>query len=139
MMIVIFLFWFFLGHMIFALFLGLTTMTNISTSFEVFLTANGLLMLGVGTLVGLGFAVLIYAISVIGLPLLLDREVDFVTAMIASIGAVRASPFVMVLWALLIAVACFAALLPGFVGLLIILPWLGHASWHLYRLLASTA
>ena len=135
MMVVIFLFWFFLGHIIFALFLGLATMTNVSSSFEVFLTANGLMMLGFGTLVGAAFAVLIFAIAVIGLPLLLDREIDFITAMIKSIQTVQASPIVMLSWAALIAVMTFAAMIPGFLGLLVVLPWLGHASWHLYRAL----
>lgn len=133
MMVVIFMFWFFLGHMIFALFLGLTTMTNISSSFDVFLTANGLMMLAVGTLVGAGFAVLIFAIAVVGLPLLLDREIDFITAMIKSIQTVRAAPIVMLSWAALIAVLSFAAMIPAFLGLFIVLPWLGHASWHLYK------
>lgn len=133
MMVVIFMFWFFLGHMIFALFLGLSTMTNISTSFEVFLTANGLMMLGFGTIVGAIFAALIFSMAVIGLPLLLDREVDFITAMITSIGAVRAAPLVLLGWALFIALVVFAALLPGFLGLFIVMPLLGHSSWHLYR------
>lgn len=133
MMVVIFMFWFFLGHMIFALFLGLTTMTNISSSFEVFLTVNGVLMLVFGTAVGAVFAVLIFSIAVIGLPLLLDREIDFITAMLKSIQTVRESPVVMLTWALIIAGLTFAAMLPGFLGLFFVLPWLGHASWHLYR------
>ncbi|MFK7744073.1 MAG: DUF2189 domain-containing protein [Roseobacter sp.] len=135
MMVVIFMFWFFLGHMIFALFLGLSTMTNISSSFEVFLSANGLMMLGFGTVVGAVFAVLIFSIAVIGLPLILDREIDFITAMITSIQAVKAAPVVLLTWAVLIAGLTFAAMLPGFFGLFVVLPWLGHASWHLYRLL----
>ncbi|MEP2641615.1 DUF2189 domain-containing protein [Roseobacter sp.] len=138
MIVVIFMFWFFLGHMIFALFLGLSTMTNISTSYEVFVTLNGLSMLGFGTLVGGVFALLIYSMSVIGLPLLLDREIDFITAMITSIGIVRRSPAVMLIWAAVIACLSFAAIVPGFLGLVIVLPWLGHASWHLYRLLLTT-
>lgn len=133
MMVVIFMFWFFIGHMIFALFLGLTTMTNISTSFEVFLSLNGLAMLTFGTVVGAIFAALIFSMAVIGLPLLLDREVDFITAMIASIGAVRASPIVLLGWALFIAAVVFAAMVPGFLGLFLALPLLGHSSWHLYR------
>ena len=139
MMVVIFLFWFFLGHMIFALFLGLTTMTNISTSYEVFLSLNGMVMLAFGTAVGAAFALLIYAMSVVGLPLLLDREVDFITAMITSIQAVRAAPLPMLLWAAVIAAMTFAALVPGFFGLIVVLPWLGHASWHLYRQLTQAA
>ena len=132
--VIFFLFWNFLGHMIFALFLGLSAMTNISSSFEVFLTPNGLTMLAVGTLVGAGFSLLLYAISVLSLPLLLDREVDFVTAMITSFGAVTAAPLPMLGWAALIGASLFMAMLPGFLGLFIVLPVLGHASWHLYRL-----
>ena len=133
MMVVIFLFWFFLGHMIFALFLGLTTMTNISSSYEVFLSLNGLTMLAFGTAIGAGFAVLIFSMAVVGLPLLLDREIDFITAMITSIKAVQTSPVVLLGWAAFIAVIVFAALLPGFFGLFIVMPLLGHSSWHLYR------
>ncbi|MCB1363066.1 MAG: DUF2189 domain-containing protein [Rhodobacteraceae bacterium] len=132
--VVVFLFWFFIGHMIFALFLGLSTMTNISSSYEVFLTANGLIMLAVGTGVGALFALLLYMITVIALPLLLDREVDFVTAMITSFQFVLARPVPMLAWAAIIAATTFAALLPWFLGLFVALPVLGHASWHVYRL-----
>ncbi len=134
--IVVFLFWFFLGHMIFALFLGLSTMTNISSSLAVFATPSGILMLAIGSGVGALFALLLYMISVLSLPILLDREVDFVTAMITSFQYVLAHPVVMLSWGLLIAVITFAALIPAFLGLLVALPLLGHASWHLYRLLA---
>lgn len=130
--IVVFLWWFFIGHMIFALFLGLSTMTNISSSFDVFLTANGLMMLTVGTVIGALFALLLYMITVLALPLLLDREVDFVTAMITSFKYVMANPVPMLVWAAFIAIATFAALLPWFVGLFLVLPLLGHATWHLY-------
>ncbi|WP_157440889.1 DUF2189 domain-containing protein, partial [Aestuariivita boseongensis] len=132
--VVVFLFWFFVGHMIFALFLGLTTMTNIHSSFEVFLTVNGLSMLAFGTLVGALFALLLYMITVLSLPLLLDREVDFVTAMITSFKYVQNNPGPMLGWAVFIAVITFLALIPWFLGLLIVLPLLGHATWHLYRL-----
>lgn len=134
--IVVFLFWFFLGHMIFALFLGLSTMTNISSSLEVFLSLNGALMLGVGSLVGALFALLLYMITVISLPLLLDREVDFVTAMIASFTYVQRNFLLMMLWAGAISILTFAALLPGFAGLFLVLPLLGHATWHIYRQIA---
>ena len=135
--VVVFLWWFFLGHMIFALFLGLSTMTNITSSYEVFLTLNGLTMLAVGTIVGALFALLLYMITVLSLPLLLDREVDFVTAMITSFKYVLAHPVVMLSWALLIAALTFAAMIPWFLGLFLVLPLLGHATWHLYRLLAE--
>ena len=134
--VVIFLFWFFLGHMIFALFLGLSTMTNISSSIEVFLTPNGVIMLLVGSAVGAAFALLLYMITVIAVPLLLDREVDFVTAMITSFRYVLDNPVPMLAWALFLAVSTFVAMIPAFLGLLVVLPVLGHASWHLYRIVS---
>lgn len=137
--IVVFLFWFFIGHMIFALFLGLSTMTNISTSYDVFLTMNGMMMLVVGTAAGAAFAMLLYMITVMALPLLLDRELDFVTAMITSFQYVMTHPLVMLIWAAVIAALTFAALIPWFLGLFLVLPWLGHSSWHLYRLIAHDA
>ncbi|MBS9718624.1 DUF2189 domain-containing protein [Pseudohalocynthiibacter aestuariivivens] len=131
--ILIFMFWFFIAHMIFALFLGLSTMTNVSSSYDVFLSANGLTMLAIGSLVGAVLAFLIYAITVTGLPLLLDLEVDFVTAMITSFQTVAQNLPVMLAWAVFIAAIMFLAMIPGFLGLLIVVPVLGHASWHLYR------
>ena len=70
--ILMFLFWFFLGHMIFALFLGLATMTNITSSIGVFLTPTGLAMLVVGTAVGAAFATMLYMITVMALAALGD-------------------------------------------------------------------
>lgn len=130
--IMVFLFWFFVAHMIFALFLGLSTMTNVNSSIEVYLSGNGLMMLAVGTVVGALFAILLFNITVIALPLLLDREVDFVTAMITSFQFVLKHPVVMLGWGVLISVVTFIALVPGFLGLFIALPLLGHATWHLY-------
>lgn len=137
--VIVFLFWFFLAHMIFALFLGLSVMTNVSSSFDVYLSTEGLLMLGVGSVVGAGFAALLYMITVLALPLLLDREVDFVTAMITSFQYVQSNPVVMFAWAAFIAVATFVAMLPGFLGLFLVLPLLGHATWHLYDLIKAGA
>lgn len=131
--VVFFLFWNFLGHMIFALFLGNATMTNISSSLDVFRSASGLTMLAFGTAIGAAFALILYATQVVSLPLLLDREVDFVTAMITSVRTVQVSPVTMLGWGLLIAAVLFVGMLPAFLGLFIALPVLGHASWHLYR------
>jgi uncharacterized membrane protein len=130
--VIVFLFWFFIGHMIFALFLGLSTMTNVSSSFEVYFSASGLMMLSVGSIVGGLFAILLFNITVLALPLLLDREVDFVTAMITSFQYVLKYPVVMLGWGLFVAVVTFLSLIPGFLGLFISLPLLGHATWHLY-------
>lgn len=131
--VVFFLFWNFLAHMIFALFMGLQAMTNISSSFDVFFTANGLTMLAIGTLVGAVFSGVLFSLTVVSLPLLLDREVDFVTAMITSVSVVLTNPTVMLVWGLLIAVLLFGGIALGFFGLFVTLPLLGHATWHLYR------
>lgn len=131
--VIYFLFWTFLAHMIFALFMGLTTMTNISESYEVFLTPSGLMMIGVELGVGAVLAFLLFSMTVVSLPLVLDREVDFVTAMLTSMKAVRENLFVMLVWAMIIAVLSLLALLPWFLGLMVVLPILGHATWHLYR------
>lgn len=131
--VVYFLFWNFLAHMIFALFLGNATMTNVSSSLAVFLTPPGLMMLAFGTAVGAVFATLLFCLTVVSLPMLLDREVDFVTAMLTSFALVRENPRVLLSWGALIAVCLFLGMLPGFLGLFLVLPLFGHASWHLYR------
>lgn len=131
--VVFFLFWNFLGHMIFAVFLGNATMTNISSSFEVFASPEGVMMLVVGTAVGAGFAGTLFALTVVSLPYLLEREVDFITAMITSFGVVTQNPGVMLIWGLVISGLLFAGMALGFLGLFVVLPVLGHATWHLYR------
>lgn len=131
--VMFFLFWNFVSHMIFALFLGNSTMTNVSSSLAIFTTPEGTMMLAVGTAIGAAFAMVLYAITVVSIPLLLDREVDFVTAMITSVSLVRENPVIMLGWGAFIAAALFVGMLPWFLGLFIVLPVLGHASWHLYR------
>jgi uncharacterized membrane protein len=131
--VIFFLFWNFLGHMIFALFMGLSPMTNVSSSFDIYLTANGLAMLAVGSAVGALFAFVLFALTVTSLPMLLDREVDFVTAMITSAGVVRANPRAMLVWGAIVSGTLFVAMAPWFLGLFVALPVLGHATWHLYR------
>ena len=130
---IFFLFWNFLAHMIFALFMGLEVMTNISSSMAAFATPNGIAMLVFGTAAGAVFSTLLYALMVTALPTLMEREVDFVTAMLISMDVVRSNGAVMLGWGALIAALLFAAMIPAFLGLFIVLPWLGHASWHLYR------
>jgi uncharacterized membrane protein len=75
-------------------------------------------------------------ISVLSLPLLLDREIDFVTGMITSFTYVQAHPVAMLAWGAFIAVVTVISMLPGFVGLFLTLPLFGHATWHLYHILA---
>ncbi|MEO8297880.1 MAG: DUF2189 domain-containing protein [Burkholderiales bacterium] len=83
--------------------------------------------------VGAVFAGLIFAVAVISIPMMLDRQVDAVTAGLTSLRLVLTQPGVMLLWAALISVLIVLALLPWFFGLLVVGPVLGHASWHAYR------
>ncbi len=133
MLILLFMFWAFVAHLIFTLFLGNVPMINITTGYDVYLTGRGLAMLTVGTLVGGLLAGFVFASTVVGLPLLLDKEVDLITAIITSIQSVFANFRVMILWGLIVAGLLFVGMLPVFLGLLIVLPVLGHASWYLYR------
>ena len=135
--VMVFLFWNFLAHMTFALFLGTATLTNVTSSLSIFTTPEGMTMLIVGTLIGAGFSAALFSITVVSLPMLLDREVDFVTAMITSVHVVRQSPVVMMGWGAFIAVCLLVSMLPWFLGLFVTLPLFGHASWHLYRRVIS--
>lgn len=83
--------------------------------------------------VGALFAALIFAFSVIAIPMLLDRQADAISAALTSARLVFTQTGVMLLWALLVAGLVGLALLPGFAGLLLIAPVIGHASWHAYR------
>ncbi len=131
--LLMFMFWVFVAHTTFALFLGASSLTNITSSAELLLQGRGLVMLVLGSLVGAGFAAVLFAMTVVGLPLILDREVDFISAIIASFQAVALNPGVMLVWGLVIAALLFLAILPLFLGLFLVLPVLGHASWHMYQ------
>ncbi len=131
--VIYFLFWTFLSHMIFALFMGLSTATNVSSGWDMFLTQQGLTMIAVELVVGGVLAFLLFSMTVVSLPLLLEKEVDFISAMLLSIRMVSENLPVMALWAFVIAVLTLIALIPWFLGLFVVLPVLGHATWHLYR------
>lgn len=83
--------------------------------------------------VGGAFAVLVYAIAVVSIPMILDRDTDAISACITSIQVVFKNTGVMILWGLLIALLVALALLPWGLGLVLVGPWLGHATWHAYR------
>lgn len=132
--IMVFLFWVFVAHMIFALFLGLMPMTDILSNWQTtILSSNGLQMLGFGSLVGMALAYVLFSLTVVSIPLLLDKEIDFITAMILSWQFVAQNRQVMLVWGIIIAALLFLAMIPAFFGLLVVLPVLGHATWHLYK------
>ncbi|MEM9043627.1 MAG: DUF2189 domain-containing protein [Pseudomonadota bacterium] len=128
-----FLVWLVLARVIFAISFGTSPVTNIMTSLEVFLTGPGILMLFVGTCVGAALAALLFAVSVIGVPLLLDRDIDVVTAMITSVQATLENVKTMSAWGAFVTVSIVIGMLPIFLGVVLVFPILGFASWHLYQ------
>ena len=78
-------------------------------------------------------ATIVFVISVVSIPMMLDRKTDFVTAVLTSLTAVRVNKGVMLLWAALIAIFTGIGLLTFYLGLAIVLPLIGHATWHAYR------
>jgi uncharacterized membrane protein len=129
--LLVFGFWVILARGIFAIFVGQSGISQ-ANLYEL-LTLSGVTMLLIGTAVGGLIAFGMFTVTAFSLPLLLDRPVDFATAIIASIAAVRANGMLMLRWAAMIAGLLLVAMLPLFLGLLVVLPLLGHATWHLYR------
>ncbi|MCM8558343.1 DUF2189 domain-containing protein [Sphingomicrobium sediminis] len=128
---VLFTFWVILAHGISLIFLASAGPT--AHSLAILATTSGIAMLVVGGAVGGMLALILFAMTVTSLPMLVDRKVDAITAIIASLKVVRRNAAVMLAYATLVAIALLLALLPLFLGLLVVLPVLGHATWHLYR------
>ncbi len=127
--------WMYQVRFLMALFLGHSGMSaSLSEFLDVVLGTNqGLLFLFIGNIVGALLATILFSISVVSFPLVLDRDVDFVTAMVTSVRAVATNPVPMLFFAAIIVVLLVLSALPAFLGLLLTLPLLGHATWHLYR------
>jgi uncharacterized membrane protein len=124
-------FWMIVAHAVVAVFMAQAGSGSENWSFVT--TQTGLTMLGVGGAIGAVMAFAFYSITVISLPMLVHRPVSFMTAIIASIRTVTGNLFVLLAWACIVSVVLFVALIPAFLGLLVALPVLGHATWHLYR------
>lgn len=125
--------WVYLAHLIFALSVGLKPLDSIGSLAQLLLTPSGAVMLIIGTAVGGVLAFLLFAVMVIAVPMVIDREIDFVTAMVTSFRSVLENRGPMLTWGAIIAGLSAAAMLPMFLGMLVVFPVLGHASWHLYR------
>ncbi len=105
---------------------------------DVFTTEAGWRMIVAGNIVGFFFAVLALVISVASFPLLLDRDVGAAVALGTSIRVVLENPITMAVWGLIVAVLLLIGSLPAFLGLAVVMPILGHATWHLYRRMVDT-
>src|SRR5581483_5584839 len=104
---------------------------------NLFWTREGGTLIAAGVAVGFLFAVVAFAIGVVSFPLLLDRDVGIFSAVRTSIKACLQNTGVMVVWGLIVAGALVLGSLPALVGLIVVVPLLGHASWHLYRRLVG--
>ena len=130
----IFLGWLFSAWFLYRGLLGLPA--DVSTADflrAVFTTADGWIMMVIGNSIGLLLAILAFSISVVSFPLIIDRHVDAPTAIRTSIAAVEANPRVMMYWGLMVTGLLVLGCLPMLVGLIVVMPVLGHATWHLYR------
>jgi uncharacterized membrane protein len=126
--------WLYEVRMLLAVFLGFKSFSSMEAFLNVVTTTpEGIGFLAVGTGVGAFISFVLFCTTVVGIPLLLDREIDLITASIYSFKAVLQNPVPMIGFGILVVALTFAALVPMFLGLLVVLPVLGHATWHLYK------
>jgi uncharacterized membrane protein len=134
MLVVIFLVWLGTAEGIYALTLGPEPPASLAGfAHDVVATPAGWMLIGVGCGVGFLFAVLVLVIATVSFPLLLDRDVALGVAIGTSVRAVAANIGTMALWGLIVAAGLVIGSIPLFLGLVVVMPVLGHATWHLYR------
>jgi uncharacterized membrane protein len=134
MLLGIFLLWLAAAQLIYTLTLGPEPPASLGAFIsDVLTTGAGWAMIVIGMGVGFLFAVVVLTISVVSFPMLLDRPVGVGAAIGTSVRAVLANPITMAAWGLIVAFGLVLGSIPAFLGLIIVLPVLGHATWHLYR------
>ncbi|MDX8506172.1 DUF2189 domain-containing protein [Mesorhizobium captivum] len=130
----LFLLWLFAAQSIYTGLFGAEPPASVGTFLrDVLTTGRGWMLILLGNAAGFIFAVVVLATTVIAFPLLLDRDVGAVSAIETSARAVMANPLQMALWGLTVAVLLVIGSIPLFAGLAVVMPILGHATWHLYR------
>lgn len=134
LLLLIYIFWFRVAYLLFALFFGHQGIPTMSEFVPTLLfTTHGLGLLIVGTAVGAILAGFVFAISAVSVPMMMVRPVDTFTAVVTSMKACAQNPRPMLLWAVLIAGITVLGLGTLFIGLIVTFPLLGHATWHAYR------
>jgi uncharacterized membrane protein len=130
----IFLLWLVAAWAIFEMTLGPVAPASIAAfAGDVFMTREGWMMIVAGVGVGFVFALVAMTISVASFPLLIDRDAGLDTAIRTSIKVVTENPGPMAVWGMIVAVGLVLGSIPLFIGLVVVMPTLGHATWHLYR------
>lgn len=133
-LLAIFAVWIFTAYVIFSLTLGPEPPASLSAFVaDIFTTGAGWTMLIVGVAVGFVFAAVVLAITFVSFPLLLDRHVGLPRAVLTSVDIAMKSPVAVAAWGAIVAGLLAVGVLTLFVGLIVVLPLLGHATWHLYR------
>ncbi len=133
-LVAIFLLWLVTAYTLYKVTMGHEGVTSFSTFYhDVFTTSEGRALMVVGIGVGFLFAVLVLMISVVSFPMLLDQDVGLYTAVATSVKAVLINPVPMAVWGLIVAGGLVVGSLPALLGLIFVMPVLGHATWHLYR------
>ncbi|MFZ5609490.1 MAG: DUF2189 domain-containing protein [Pseudomonadota bacterium] len=134
LLMLVLLAWIRIATLLFALFWGTQDFPPLADFLPMLLfTGHGLSLLLVGTAIGGAIAFLVFAMSAVSVPLLLERDIDAVSAIATSFNAVKRNFWPMLLWALLIALFTAIGIATLFVGLVFTFPLLGHATWHAYR------
>lgn len=129
--------WIDIAFALYVIFFGLNPVPFDRLLEAVVTTGRGAVFFLVGSAVGALLSVVVFAITAISFPILFERQVDFVTAMITSVRSVRANVRPMFAWCAIIAGALAFSILSGFLALVVVLPVLGHTTWHLYRRLVA--
>ncbi len=130
---VIFAMWIMLADAIHAATLGSGATSSLSEFLRAMTTPAGMEMALLGGAVGFAFAVMVLAFSVVSFPMLLDRDVGLITAVSTSVRVAIHNPAVVAAWGILVAALLFLGSVPLLIGLVFVVPLLGHASWHFYR------
>ena len=134
LLLTIFVIWIAVAQAIYVAYFGYEPAASIPHFLDqVFTTPAGRMLMIVGNLVGFLFALGVLTISVISFPLLLDRDVGAVEAVLTSVRVVARNPLMMAIWGLIVAALLLIGTLPLFFGLAVVVPVLGHSTWHLYR------
>ncbi len=125
--------WLDIAIALYVIFFGLNPVNLYGLLEAIVTTPMGALFFLIGNAVGLVLAMVVFSITAVSFPILFDRDVDFVTAMITSVKTVLQNRRPMLIWCAIIGVFFAVSLLSVFVALIVVLPILGHATWHLYR------
>jgi uncharacterized membrane protein len=134
--VVLFVFWVWIYQvrLLTALFLGFKSISTMKSFMAIVTgTSEGMAFIATGTVVGGVLALALFSVTVISIPMLLEREVDFVTAIATSVKTVAQNPVAMIGFGVIVTVLAILAMAPLFLGLMVVMPVLGHATWHLYK------